>query len=264
MEADAAANDEADRDARRPRRPAAGTTVVLVVAVVVLLVSAVRGFTTGSGPTSTSFGPAETAVIVSIPGLRWQDLVATDTPAIDSYLGRAGVLSVRAIGPETDLLEGYLTLELWLAHRERVRALVLIGTGPGYRKDDAREGWNRMAARFADEYDAKGLDALGSSEEVSASVHRDATGLARAARGILTQHDGRVMEALSSIDVPTLVLWGEDDKLDPPETARMLYAALLCKKALHIIPGNGHVGHLDRNRDKVFALTSDWALQNLS
>ncbi len=110
MEADAAANDEADRDARRPRRPAAGTTVVLVVAVVVLLVSAVRGFTTGSGPTSTSFGPAETAVIVSIPGLRWQDLVATDTPAIDSYLGRAGVLSVRAIGPETDLLEGYLTL----------------------------------------------------------------------------------------------------------------------------------------------------------
>ncbi len=110
METDAAANHEAAGGGRPRRRPGAGITVVLAVALVVFLVSAVRGFTAGSGPSSTSFGPADTAVIVSIPGLRWQDLVATDTPAIDSYLGRAGVLSVRAIGPETDLLEGYLTL----------------------------------------------------------------------------------------------------------------------------------------------------------
>jgi alpha-beta hydrolase superfamily lysophospholipase len=64
------------------------------------------------------------------------------------------------------------------------------------------------------------------------------------------------------IQAPTLVLWGEDDKLDPPETARLLYQALQCKKQLRIIPGNGHVGHLDRNRAKVFALTADWMLQN--
>ena len=72
------------------------------------------------------------------------------------------------------------------------------------------------------------------------------------------------LERVSKIKIPTLVLWGEEDKLDPPETARMLFDALVCKKALHIIPGNGHVGHLDRHRDKVFALTTDWALQNLA
>jgi pimeloyl-ACP methyl ester carboxylesterase len=72
------------------------------------------------------------------------------------------------------------------------------------------------------------------------------------------------IQRVSGIKIPTLVLWGEDDKLDPPETARMLFDALVCKKALHIIPGNGHVGHLDRNKDKVFALTTDWALQNLA
>jgi alpha-beta hydrolase superfamily lysophospholipase len=67
----------------------------------------------------------------------------------------------------------------------------------------------------------------------------------------------------AGIAAPTLILWGEDDKLDPPETGRLLCEALTCKKQLAVIPGNGHVGHLDRNRHKVFALTADWALENL-
>ncbi len=72
------------------------------------------------------------------------------------------------------------------------------------------------------------------------------------------------LRRVSLITIPTMVIWGEDDQLDSPETARLLYDALLCKKRLHIIPGNGHVGHLDRNRDQVFALTADWALENLA
>jgi alpha-beta hydrolase superfamily lysophospholipase len=71
------------------------------------------------------------------------------------------------------------------------------------------------------------------------------------------------LKRVSGIKVPTLVLWGEDDTIDPPETARLLYAALSCHKQLHIIPGNGHLGHLDRNREQVFALTADWVLKTL-
>lgn len=71
------------------------------------------------------------------------------------------------------------------------------------------------------------------------------------------------IKRVPSITAPTLVLWGEDDKLDPPETGRLLYEALRGKKDLHIIPGNGHAGHLDRNRDKVFELTIDWLVNNL-
>lgn len=71
------------------------------------------------------------------------------------------------------------------------------------------------------------------------------------------------LKRVSGIKVPTLVLWGEDDTIDPPETARLLYAALSCQKQLHIIPGNGHLGHLDRNREQVFALTADWVLKTL-
>ena len=71
------------------------------------------------------------------------------------------------------------------------------------------------------------------------------------------------LDRVSQITAPTLVLWGEDDKMDPPETGRLLHAALTCKKELHIIPGNGHVGHRDRHKEKVFALTAEWILQNL-
>jgi alpha-beta hydrolase superfamily lysophospholipase len=68
---------------------------------------------------------------------------------------------------------------------------------------------------------------------------------------------------VGAIQAPTLVLWGEDDKVDSPETARLLYEKLTCKKQLHIIAGNGHLGHLDRHREKVFALTCEWLLENL-
>ena len=71
------------------------------------------------------------------------------------------------------------------------------------------------------------------------------------------------LKRAASIKAPTLVLWGEDDKIDPPATAHLLYDALRCEKELCIIPGNGHVGHLDRNKDKVFTLTADWALNKL-
>ena len=141
-------------------------------------------------------------------------------------------------------LGGYLTLEFWLAHRERVRALVLIGTGPGYRKDEARDGWNRMAGRYADAFDAKGLDALGTSEEVSASVHRDARGLALAARGILTQYDGRVMNALPTIDVPTLVIVGEHDA--PFVGASRYMAERIPNAELVVVPDAGHAPNISQ------------------
>jgi pimeloyl-ACP methyl ester carboxylesterase len=69
---------------------------------------------------------------------------------------------------------------------------------------------------------------------------------------------------VGSVRAPTLVLWGEDDKVDPPETAKLLHERLTCKKQLHIIAGNGHLGHLDRHKEKVFGLTCEWLLENLT
>jgi pimeloyl-ACP methyl ester carboxylesterase len=110
-------------------------------------------------------------------------------------------------------LGGYISLEFQLAHPEMTRALILCNTGPGYRKDDARAGWNDFSIGYAKRFDEKGLDGLGRGIEIDATrqYQRSAQGLAFAGRGILTQRDAKVMEHLEQIDVPTLLVLGADD-----------------------------------------------------
>jgi pimeloyl-ACP methyl ester carboxylesterase len=110
-------------------------------------------------------------------------------------------------------LGGYLSLEFQHAHPEMVRALVLCNTGPGYRKDDARDGWNDFSIGYAKRFEEKGLDGFGRGIEIDATraYQRSAPGLAFAGRGILTQRDSVVIDNLGSIDVPALIIWGADD-----------------------------------------------------
>src|SRR5204863_3346372 len=109
-------------------------------------------------------------------------------------------------------LGGYMSLAFYRAHPERVRALLIIDTGPGFRKDDAREAWNKRALETAARYEREGLAALkGFSPERATAKHRSVDGLARAARGMLTQRDARVIECLPAIAVPSLVVVGAND-----------------------------------------------------
>ncbi len=55
-------------------------------------------------------GRTARVVVVSAPGLRWQDLDAVDTPHVDALIGDTALLSVRAIGTQTSLIEGYASL----------------------------------------------------------------------------------------------------------------------------------------------------------
>lgn len=109
-------------------------------------------------------------------------------------------------------LGGYMSLAFNLAHPERTRALMLFDTGPGYNNPKGREGWNQFAIRRAEAFETKGLASLGDSAEVKAARHRSAEGLAKAARGMLTQRDASVIQSLTSIDKPTLVVTGANDQ----------------------------------------------------
>ncbi|MGY4354977.1 pimeloyl-ACP methyl ester carboxylesterase [Bradyrhizobium sp. i1.7.7] len=109
-------------------------------------------------------------------------------------------------------LGGYMSLAFYRAYPQRARALLIIDTGPGFKKDDAREAWNARALATADKLDHEGLDMLKSAtRERATASHRNARGLALAARGMLTQRDARVIELLPDIKVPSLVVVGADD-----------------------------------------------------
>lgn len=143
-------------------------------------------------------------------------------------------------------LGGYLSLELVLAHPERVEALVLIDTGPGFRNDAARDDWNAFAERYAVDMEARGLGGLPSSDELRTDVHRDASGLIHVARQVLPQYDAHVIEALPAITVPTLVIVGENDK---PFLGAASYMAAKIPGATSVtVPGAAHapnVSHPD-------------------
>ena len=148
---------------------------------------------------------------------------------------------------------GYMSLAFNVDYPARVDALMLFDTGPGYRSDEGRAGWNRTAMKRAETLETEGLAALGSSAEVKVSRHRSAQGLAHAARGMLAQTDGRVMASLPHIRVPTLVLAGA---LDQPFLAATDYMAAKIPGAERVIlDGAGHASNIDRPREFNAAVT---------
>ncbi len=145
-------------------------------------------------------------------------------------------------------LGGYMSLAFHLEHPDRTRALMLFDTGPGYNNPKAREGWNTgMAIPRAEALERDGLAALGGSEEVRVSTHRSADGLAKAARGMLAQFDNRIIQSLTSIDKPTLVLVGENDE---PFLAGADYMANKIPGSRKVIvPNAGHAANIDNPTD---------------
>ena len=142
-------------------------------------------------------------------------------------------------------LGGYMSLAFHRAHPERVRALLIIDTGPGFKKDDAREVWNQRARDTGDRFDREGLEVLKSLSAERASVaHRDASGLAHAARGMLTQRDASVIETLPHIKAPSLVVVGADDT--PFLAASDYMAAKIPGAQKVVVPAAGHAVNIDQ------------------
>jgi pimeloyl-ACP methyl ester carboxylesterase len=142
-------------------------------------------------------------------------------------------------------LGGYMSLAFHRVHPERVRALLIIDTGPGFKNDEARERWNQRSLEYASRFETEGLGYLHSlSPEMAMSSHRSADGLARAARGMLRQRDDRVIKSLPDIRVPSLVIVGANDT--PFLAAADYMAAKIPGAAKVVIPNAGHSSNIDQ------------------
>jgi pimeloyl-ACP methyl ester carboxylesterase len=166
------------------------------------------------------------------------DSALTDMAALLTHCQRdRAVLGGHSLG-------GYLSLDFALRFPDRVAGLVLIDTGPGFRNDAARDGWNRRAEGTAARLAERGLAAVGSSTELHADAHRDASGLIRAARYTLTQRDSHVLDGLPRIAVPTLVVVGSEDA--PFLAAADYMTAKIPQARKVVIPGAGHAPNVDK------------------
>jgi pimeloyl-ACP methyl ester carboxylesterase len=153
---------------------------------------------------------------------------------------------------------GYVAFEIWRRHRERVRALILADTRAGADSDEAKAKRRAMIALAR----AKGSGAVADSQiggmvgtttrerhpDIADAIHRmmsvaPVEGVVGALEALIERPDST--PTLATIDVPTLIIVGEEDTLTPPQEARALHA-LIAGSRLEILDGAGHVSNVER------------------
>jgi pimeloyl-ACP methyl ester carboxylesterase len=209
----------------------------------------------GYGATSAMFAPNLAAMAAGNQVVTW-DLPghgASESPTDPvCYTAAAALADMTAILDELGhdqvvlgghSLGGYLSLDFTQVYPSRVAGLILIGTGPGFRNDAAREEWNRRAEATAARIAEQGLAAMNGSAELHGGQHRDPDGLVMAARHTLTQRDAHVMNALPAITAPALIVVGGEDKQFLAAADYMAAKIRGARKA--VIPAAGHAPNVD-------------------
>lgn len=154
---------------------------------------------------------------------------------------------------------GLASLHFALRHPERVRALLLVDTGPGFKNPEARARWEESVERTASWLEHEGLAAFveGRAAETLVGGRPELPAARAAARAIAAQqvhglaNFGRrvaapapgVIDALPGIQIPALVLVGEHDAAYRRSAEVM--AAKLPQAESVVIPGAGHIVNLE-------------------
>ncbi len=166
---------------------------------------------------------------------------------------------------------GLVSLVYALRYPERVRGLLLVNTGPGFKDPTAQARWAEGLERAAQRFEERGVagylegtraraEILGlDPDRASAKLAREAVlasspaALARFARGVAGRVPG-VIDQLGEIEVPALILVGEHDRAFHRAGEVML--AKLPRATKVRIEGAGHVLNLDQPERFARALLS--------
>lgn len=152
---------------------------------------------------------------------------------------------------------GYVALSLWRRRPELVRALVLADTRAEPDTDEGRGNRARMAALARRSGAAAIASAMlptvlsertlgtraGTADRVRDMMLGTAPAtIVAALAGMAARRDSR--PDLPTVDVPALVVVGEEDTLTPPDVARAL-ADGLSRATLEVIPDAAHLSNLE-------------------
>jgi pimeloyl-ACP methyl ester carboxylesterase len=154
---------------------------------------------------------------------------------------------------------GLASLHFALRQPERVRALVLLDTGPGFKNADAQQRWRAQTEKTAGLLEERGFDGFLASRGADTTVgrHRELPASRSAAAAIARQRVpgvaqfGRQVSALApscidelaQIEAPALVLVGAEDTAFL--RAAEVMAARLPRARHIVIPDAGHVTTLE-------------------
>ncbi len=157
---------------------------------------------------------------------------------------------------------GLASLHLALADPQRVRALLLVDTGPGFKKPEAQARWEAMVERTASFIEKRGMadfvggkaapTMVGLDPESPASRAAAAAIAAQAPHGIanfarrVAGPASPVMDQLADIAVPSLIIIGEND--DQYLRAADVLEARIPGAERVTIPNAGHITNLDDPR----------------
>jgi pimeloyl-ACP methyl ester carboxylesterase len=124
-------------------------------------------------------------------------------------------------------LGGYLSMSYAATEPDKIRGMVLIATGPGFRDPEKREAWNARSKRNAHRF-----------------------GVEPQVAGLNLQHDALVMESLAEIQTPTLAMAGSADDASYSGAAKYLERKMPNARFMEI-EGGKHLMHEESHAPQI-------------
>jgi pimeloyl-ACP methyl ester carboxylesterase len=228
------------------------------------------GFLAGYGglprwvPFLDRLAEARTVIVPSLPGFPGGDRGHT---VLDSHLD--WVLAVRDVIDKAGLADadlvgssvgGSFAAELAAIWPEKVRRLALIAPfGLFDENDPATDPWAQKAddipgLMMADaEFYKKIKEAPAGANSIEWPIEQTRAAEA-AARIFWPLGNTKLERRLPFIKAPTLLLWGENDRLMPRSYAATIAKAIKAKTETRIIAGAGHLAELDKPNEVAAAI----------
>jgi len=183
------------------------------------------------------------------------ELVVDDLEAVANFASPDAPLVLAGLS-----FGGLASLHFAIRAPERVRALVLAGSGPGFKNPEAAAGWAAQTERTASYLEERGLQAfvdgkagvtcIGADREspsarsaAAAIVAQNVPGLAAFGRNV-TGLAPSVIDDLARITAASLVIVGSNDKAF--RRAAEVMAAKLPAAEHIVIDGAGHVLNIEK------------------